>query len=101
MDRDKQNAQGGVLEDIAEEDLPEGDLEDDDDGMTRRPLGGGSAFLGYAADGDTTMEQNTSTAQFEITEDWVQETFVTLYTDAKLVDFFFLNSKMLCIFEDF
>jgi hypothetical protein len=55
MDRDKQNAQGGLLDEIAEEDLPEGELEDDDDGMTRRPLGGGSAFLGYA-DNDTTME---------------------------------------------
>ena len=100
MDRDKQNTQGNLLEDIAEEDLPEGEIEDDDDGMIRRATGGSSPFLGYAEQ-DTTMEQNTSTAQFEITEDWVQETFVTLYTDSKLVDFFFLNSKMLCIFEDF
>jgi len=96
MDRDKQNTQGGnLLEDIAEEELPEGEVEDDDDGMIRRA----SPFLGYTDHGDTTM--NTSTAQFDITEDWVQETFVTLYTDAKLVDFFFLNSRMLCIFEDF
>lgn len=102
MDRDKQGNQGGnLLEDIAEEDLPEGELEDDDDGMAGRTRGGNSQFLGYANDNDTTMEQNTSTAQFDITEDWVQETFVTLYTDSKLVDFFFLNSKMLCIFEDF
>ena len=100
MDRDKQNTQGNLLEDIAEEDLPEGEIEDDDDGMIRRATGGSSPFLGHAEQ-DTTMEQNTSTAQFEITEDWVQETFVTLYTDAKLVDFFFLNSRMLCIFEDF
>jgi len=102
MDREKQSNQGGnLLEDIAEEDLPEGEIEDDDDGMTGRARGGNSQFLGYANDNDTTMEQNTSTAQFDITEDWVQETFVTLYTDSKLVDFFFLNSKMLCIFEDF
>lgn len=101
MDRDKQSTQGGnLLDAIAEEDLPEG-LEDDEEDCTAiRAQGGNSQFLGYA-DNDTTMEQNTSTAQFEITEDWVQETFLTLYTDSKLVDFFFLNSKMLCIFEDF
>ena len=102
MQRDKQSSQGGnLLEDIAEEEIPEGEMEDEEDSMIRRPRGGNSQFLGYAEDNDTTMDQNTSTAQFDITEDWVQETFVTLYTDSKLVDFFFLNSKMLCIFEDF
>lgn len=103
MDRDKQTSQGGnnLLDAIAEEDLPEGEIEDDEDGMNGRARGANSQFLGYAEAGDTTMELNNSTAQFEITEDWVQETFVTLYTDSKLVDFFFLNSKMLCIFEDF
>jgi len=56
MDRDKQNTQGSnLLEDIAEEDLPEGDVEDDDDGMVRRATGGRSPFLGYAEQ-DTTME---------------------------------------------
>lgn len=57
MDRDKQGNQGGnLLEDIAEEDLPEGELEDDDDGMAGRARGGNSQFLGYANDNDTTME---------------------------------------------
>jgi len=38
-----------------------------------------------------------------ITQEWLQENLMKLPTDsnAKLVDFFFLNSKMLCIFEDF
>jgi hypothetical protein len=102
MDREKQSNQGGgnLLADIAEEEIPEGDIEDEDDGIGSRTRGN-NQFLGYANDNDTTMDQNNSTAQFEITEDWVQEHFVTLYTDSKLVDFFFLNSKMLCIFEDF
>lgn len=37
-------------------------------------------------------------------EEWVQEHFLTLPLDdpgSKLVDFFFLNTKIMCIFEDF
>jgi len=39
-----------------------------------------------------------------LNEEWVQEHFLTLPLDdpgSKLVDFFFLNTKIMCIFEDF
>jgi hypothetical protein len=39
-----------------------------------------------------------------INEEWVQEHFLTLPLDdpnSKLIDFFFLNTKIMCIFEDF
>lgn len=39
-----------------------------------------------------------------LNEEWVQEHFLTMPLEepgSKLVDFFFLNSKIMCIFEDF
>jgi len=38
-----------------------------------------------------------------LNEEWVQEHFLTMSLEdgSKLVDFFFLNSKIMCIFEDF
>ena len=48
-------------------------------------------------------DQKLNEEMDEIGEEWTQEVFVNLPIElnAKLVDYFFLNAKMLCIFEDF
>ena len=54
---------------------------------------------------DQNMSQimNMSKMADDVPEDWVQEKFINLPTDsnARLVDFFFISSRMLCLFEDF
>lgn len=49
-------------------------------------------------------DRKTEQESVALNEEWVQEHFLTLPLDdpgSKLVDFFFLNTKIMCIFEDF
>ena len=52
---------------------------------------------------DISQIMNVSKMAEDVGEDWVQEKFINLPTDsnARLVDFFFMSSRMICIFEDF
>jgi len=36
-----------------------------------------------------------------VTEEWVQEELIKLPVDGRLVDYFFLGGKMLCVFDNF
>lgn len=122
MDKLKQYAEANdrekgtnILEEISEEDLPE---EDELDLRARR--GGGKAESESAQDksllnipyGVDASNLNLSSSnlgdrsrgegELDLTEEWVHEDFVTLHAvNSKLVDFFYLTGKMICVFEDF
>lgn len=43
-------------------------------------------------------DANVSMADMDLTENWVQEIFTSIEYHSKLINFFYLGTKMICIF---
>lgn len=68
-----------LLGDILEEEIPECDLEDEDEDYDPRHKRGANLFVGYGGvENGQNDPENSHNMSAQFTEEWVQENFVTL-----------------------
>lgn len=92
----------GLLEEIQEEAIPEVEVEFEDETRNRHENKDASRL-----EPDQNISQlignDNSRVSVDQGEEWTQETLLNLSIEmnARLVDYFFMNSKMICVYEDF